>query len=687
MTWYGNLRLTPLLVSAFGVVAFLAGLVGGSGLLGLHDANSQFLHVEHVSAPSLSHLQDSQTGAVAVVAYTESALLSTTPGEVNSMIDLAAAARSSALRAWQAVLALPSDSPGQAALVRQTTASVQQWAGVETQIARLTERNTPVSRAQAGALSTGAGRLATLDIDNDMGRMRALAQAAMQRAESNVTDANSTAVYEVSIALGLAALLAVTFGWFIARRIARPLADVQRAAKEAADVGLVQIANAVGALANGDLTMQIQPKVTPPSYVSRNEIGETAEAVRGICAQGRKAVAAYEQARTQLNDLVSRVASAAEQVHTGSAQLAEATQQVGQASFQIAHAIEDVARGTTQQSRDSAEVITQMTALNASVAQVADGANSQRAAAGQAQAAVGQLTAALVDTTQRVDALMQAADQAASTAREGGSAVAQTISGIDSVRVAVTQSAERVAALGKRGEEIGQIVAAIDDLAAQTNLLALNAAIEAARAGEHGKGFTVVAAEVRKLAERSSNETKEIGQRIAAIQEQVRDVVEAMAVGSSAVEQSAGLGRQAGEALTSILRVVDETNMQAAAITNAVGRMTASVGAVGVASEQVARIAQETAQTTCQMHEGALRVQSSIESIGAVSEEAAAGAEQVSASTEEQTASVEEMSAGAQELAALAAGLQELVQRFSLESHHATAFDGPDPNERFMCEA
>ena len=107
-----------------------------------------------------------------------------------------------------------------------------------------------------------------------------------------------------------------------------------------------------------------------------------------------------------------------------------------------------------------------------------------------------------------------------------------------------------MAALGKQSQEIGQIVEAIDDIAAQTNLLALNAAIEAARAGEHGKGFTVVAAEVRKLAERSSNETKEITQRIAAIQQQVAEVVRAMAVGSSEVEKSAALGQQAGEALT-----------------------------------------------------------------------------------------------------------------------------------------
>src|SRR5262249_52683681 len=148
------------------------------------------------------------------------------------------------------------------------------------------------------------------------------------------------------------------------------------------------------------------------------------------------------------------------------------------------------------------------------------------------------------------------------TAREGSGAVVQTLQSIDEVRIAVLRSAEQVQALGQRSSEVGAIVEAIDDIAAQTNLLALNAAIEAARAGEHGKGFTVVAAEVRKLAERASNETKEITARIGAIQGQIAEVVAAMGAGRAAVEQSSALGQQARVALDSIMSVVDETSRE-----------------------------------------------------------------------------------------------------------------------------
>jgi methyl-accepting chemotaxis protein len=188
----------------------------------------------------------------------------------------------------------------------------------------------------------------------------------------------------------------------------------------------------------------------------------------------------------------------------------------------------------------------------------------------------------------------------------------------------------------------------------------------------------VVAAEVRKLAERSSDETKQISQRVTAIQQQVADVVRAMAVGSCEVEKSG----QAGEALNSILGVVAEMNAQALAITTAVSTMTASVSAVNAAAGRMATIANETAQAAGEMRDGTLSVQGAVESIAAVSEQTAAGAEEVSASTEEQSASAEQMNAGAQELAALAAGLKDLVGRFTLDAAEPDAEARPSKNVR-----
>ncbi|NIU60659.1 MAG: methyl-accepting chemotaxis protein, partial [Pseudomonas stutzeri] len=121
--------------------------------------------------------------------------------------------------------------------------------------------------------------------------------------------------------------------------------------------------------------------------------------------------------------------------------------------------------------------------------------------------------------------------------RQGGEIVAAVVEEISQIAVSVSDSARTVAELGERSGQISAIVGVIGDIAAQTNLLALNAAIEAARAGEQGRGFAVVADEVRKLAERTANSTKEIAQMVAAIQEGTEGAVQGMEQGVAKVNE------------------------------------------------------------------------------------------------------------------------------------------------------
>ena len=117
----------------------------------------------------------------------------------------------------------------------------------------------------------------------------------------------------------------------------------------------------------------------------------------------------------------------------------------------------------------------------------------------------------------------------------------------------VQSSADTINALGKKSETIGEIIAVINDIADQTNLLALNAAIEAARAGEHGRGFAVVADEVRKLAERTTEATEEVSQSINGIQGETGSAVKLIESGSERVTRGVDLASQAGTALESIV--------------------------------------------------------------------------------------------------------------------------------------
>lgn len=183
---------------------------------------------------------------------------------------------------------------------------------------------------------------------------------------------------------------------------------------------------------------------------------------------------------------------------------------------------------------------------------VASGSNRQYAAALATADAMAQLTDNMNQVSQHAHETAQISQSASDLSEAGVGIASHASSEMDRIAQSVTQSAGVVKALGERSLAISGIVQTIREIADQTNLLALNAAIEAARAGEQGRGFAVVADEVRKLAERTSQATGEISQMIGAIQSETHSAITAIAAGTDQARTGAGLARQAADSLEKI---------------------------------------------------------------------------------------------------------------------------------------
>ena len=168
----------------------------------------------------------------------------------------------------------------------------------------------------------------------------------------------------------------------------------------------------------------------------------------------------------------------------------------------------------------------------------------------------------VLDMASRINEVSSQAQQSATVARQslqaaesGLTAVQNAIGGMNAIRDQIQETSKRIKLLGESSQEIGEITELIADITEQTNVLALNAAIQAASAGEAGRGFSVVAEEVQRLAERSGDATRQIAALVKAIQTDTQDAVAAMERSTQGVVEGARLSDNAGTALSEIDRV------------------------------------------------------------------------------------------------------------------------------------
>ncbi len=214
--------------------------------------------------------------------------------------------------------------------------------------------------------------------------------------------------------------------------------------------------------------------------------------------------------------------------------------------------------------------------------------------------AVLKMAVQITEVSRSANESAEVARQSVTVASQGAKAVENAIKGMNEIREQIQETSKRIKRLGESSQEIGEITELISDITEQTNVLALNAAIQAASAGEAGRGFSVVAEEVQRLAERSGEATKQIGALVRTIQTDTHDAVAAMERSTQGVVEGAKLSDAAGAALTDIQRVSNQLAELIQGISSATEQQASSANGVAENIQHILEVTEQTQQGTQQ---------------------------------------------------------------------------------------
>jgi twitching motility protein PilJ len=238
--------------------------------------------------------------------------------------------------------------------------------------------------------------------------------------------------------------------------------------------------------------------------------------------------------------------------------------------------------------------------------QIALGWDRQTEAVTGTSGEVEQMAASMGQVSRNAEASAAAARHALVTAESGDRSVRDTSEAMLRINNAVLQTAEKMRLLGRRSSEISDIISLINEVASQTNMLALNAAIEAAHAGDAGLGFSVVAEEIRKLAERSAGAVKDVNRLISSVQNEIAEALAATEIGIKEVEDGGRLSTEARQSLKNISDVVRQSAdliEEISLVSEEQARMTRSVaGAMQTISTITLEASAGAQQTTRTLH-------------------------------------------------------------------------------------
>ncbi|RKL65710.1 hypothetical protein CR203_18815 [Salipaludibacillus neizhouensis] len=414
------------------------------------------------------------------------------------------------------------------------------------------------------------------EIVTSTARIIEIAAEDVQAAQQKQANQFSVSLWVSVIVSLVSVIVGILIALYIGRKITRPIKEIQAFSTQ---------------IANGDLTTE------PLEVKSKDEIGQLTNDMNVM--------------RESIRNLIIQTSKISESVSASSEELSASSKEMLQGSEQVSATSQEIASGASAQATNTAETLD----------------------------IVQQVSADMASMNEELKVMEKASKDTELSSKKGEERVKDSISQMKRIREKVIATAGTIEGLGAKSDSITEIVQAIENLSSQTNLLALNAAIEAARAGEHGKGFAVVADEVRKLAEDTTNSTQEIKEIIQAVQNESKQATIDMKEVVTEVKQGETVIEGSGQSFTDIADNIKQLTERIVAISS----------------------------STNSINERSNRALEYVENIASVTEQSSAGTEELSATMEQQSAAMQEMNNMATDLSKMAEQLTAQISAFKYE--------------------
>ncbi len=448
--------------------------------------------------------------------------------------------------------------------------------------------------------------------------------------------------------LGVIVFLALLFRGIIRKYVIKPVKDLESQADK---------------MANGDLTFKT-------SVNSNDEIGRLDRSIK-------ESLVSMSEILERVKEVARRVTKAADTIQKDSDMVTEGTQLEAEAVTDISSSVEQLNSAITEISDSTESLAASVEESAASIEQMASSIGSVTkitheltGGIDETSSSIGEMSASIKEIARNAEELasvseetLSAIDEIISSIKEveghakesadisqkvaedastlGVASIEKTMEGMQKIKATVERTAETVHKLGGRSEEIGSILTVIDEITDQTTLLALNASILAAQAGEHGKGFSVVAGEIKDLAERTAFSTQEISQLIKSVRQEVGEAVDAMSEGLDSVNDGIKLTREASDGLKKILKSSQKSAEMANSIKRTTGEQATAAKTVSEAMERVRNMVDQIAGSTAEQSKGvtlimqaADKMRDGAHQVEVATEQQAAGSRQISQSVE-----------------------------------------------------